>query len=667
MGIKVATFNARGLSDLLKRKKVFEWAKLIGIDILAVQETNCKNLNEGSAWARDWGGEAYWSFAIRFCSGVAILINKKANLKVDKFESHHSGRLVTVNVSKGNFTCKIVCVYVHATRGQEKIDFINMINKFVRGNSGIILLGDFNLISNQKLDRNSRGWINKGGLNVLEGVINPASLVDVYREKNPLGTQYTWHQAGGLAATRIDRVYVSKELLKDCGQITTHSNEYSDHGMVVMDFKIRDSIRGKSYWKANVSVFRDIFFKEDLSMLWERGMENQSIFDLNWWLDMKVEICNLIKIHSFRLNYVRKGRLIEMCKKFNSLLSEEPRPYKKIEDLGKEIDKFMESHLERIKRKVKISELNYGENIMSDLFKCEKRKASQKTMAQLESDSGEVLTNKNDIIDCVSEFYRNLYAEIPSDPASSEYFLKDRPKLSKEEQLSCEGAFTLEELAEAVKKSRGSTSPGVDGLPIEFYKSFLGLIGPKLILVFNSIVRAGWLGEDQNCAAIVLLCKKPEAAEKLKNWRPISLLCNDLKLITKMLSVRMGGGVMESIIGKFQNSCVKGRQIFSNVHLIRNIAEYLNQKGKSAALLSMDQSKAFDRVSHKFLFKTLQFAGFGTQFISWIEILYKSPTLKVIGNGQLTGEIPVKRRVRQGSSSSKSLLYVTFRHKRSFK
>ena len=169
---------------------------------------------------------------------------------MDKFESHHSGTLVTVNVSKGNFTCKIVCVYVHATRGQEKNVFINMIIKFVRGNSGIILSEDFYLVSNQILDRNSRGWIKKSQLDVLEDVINSASLVDVYREKTPLGTQYMWHQAGGLAATRINRVYVSKELLKDWGQITTHLDEYSDHGMVVMDFKIHDSIRGKSYWKA---------------------------------------------------------------------------------------------------------------------------------------------------------------------------------------------------------------------------------------------------------------------------------------------------------------------------------------------------------------------------------------------------------------------------------
>ena len=108
MGVKIATFNARGLSDPQKRRKVFEWAKFVIIDILTIQETKCKNIIKGLAWARDWGGKAYWSFAIILCSGVGILIINKTNLKVDKIE------LVTFSVSKDIFSCKIVCVYVHA-------------------------------------------------------------------------------------------------------------------------------------------------------------------------------------------------------------------------------------------------------------------------------------------------------------------------------------------------------------------------------------------------------------------------------------------------------------------------------------------------------------------------------------------------------------------------
>ena len=149
-------------------------------------------------------------------------------------------------------------MYVPAQEGRERIEFLILISNYIRGNLEVILLGDFNLVFNSKLDRNSKGWIHsKKGAEVLEEIINSANLADVYREKNPLGRLYTWHQTGGLAATRIDRVYVSKEIMRDCGQIAVLSNDYSDHGMLVMDFNFRNSIRGKSYWKANVSVFKD--------------------------------------------------------------------------------------------------------------------------------------------------------------------------------------------------------------------------------------------------------------------------------------------------------------------------------------------------------------------------------------------------------------------------
>ena len=59
----------------------------------------------------------------------------------------------------------------------------------------------------------------------------------------------------------------------------------------------------------------------------------------------------------------------------------------------------------------------------------------------------------------------------------------------------------------AIKSSKGGTSPGVDGLPIEFYKIFSSLISPRLVDVFNSMLGDGQLGRDQNCAVIFLSCK----------------------------------------------------------------------------------------------------------------------------------------------------------------
>ena len=71
----------------------------------------------------------------------------------------------------------------------------------------------------------------------------------------------------------------------------------------------------------------------------------------------------------------------------------------------------------------------------------------------------------------------------------------------------------------------------------------------------------------------------------------------------------------------------------------------------------IDQEKAFDRVSHSFLLKTLKQFNFGPAFISWIETILTDMKSQVKANGYLTEEINVTRGIRQGCPIS-ALLYV---------
>ena len=91
-----------------------------------------------------------------------------------------------------------------------------------------------------------------------------------------------------------------------------------------------------------------------------------------------------------------------MCKKFNYLLSQEPRPFPEISQLGTEIDTFMEKHLDGIKKRAKVQQLNCEEGTTSDLFKREKKRGIRKTMTELRTDSGEVLTSKPEMLNLVS-------------------------------------------------------------------------------------------------------------------------------------------------------------------------------------------------------------------------------------------------------------------------
>ena len=73
----------------------------------------------------------------------------------------------------------------------------------------------------------------------------------------------------------------------------------------------------------------------------------------------------------------------------------------------------------------------------------------------------------------------------------------------------------------------------------------------------------------------------------------------------------------------------------------------------------MDQLKAFDRVSHDFLFQTLKKFNFGPDFQRWIRLLYTDVASSVKVNGWLTAFIPLQHGLRQGCALSMPLYVLT--------
>ena len=84
---------------------------------------------------------------------------------------------------------------------------------------------------------------------------------------------------------------------------------------------------------------------------------------------------------------------------------------------------------------------------------------------------------------------------------------------------------------------------------------------------------------------------------------------------------------------------------------------YAEHKDIPVALVSLDNEKAFDRVEHNFLYKTLLKYNFLTHFVRWFEIIYTDIHSKIMVNGAFTRDISVDRGVRQGCPLS-MLLYI---------
>ena len=91
--------------------------------------------------------------------------------------------------------------------------------------------------------------------------------------------------------------------------------------------------------------------------------------------------------------------------------------------------------------------------------------------------------------------------------------------------------------------------------------------------------------------------------------------------------------------------------------MIRDLIDLANKEDDTLAFIFLDQEKAFDRVNHNFLFKTIRAFGIGETFIDWIKLLYSNASAVLNINGFLSKPIPLNRGVRQGCPLS-ALLYV---------
>ena len=81
-------------------------------------------------------------------------------------------------------------------------------------------------------------------------------------------------------------------------------------------------------------------------------------------------------------------------------------------------------------------------------------------------------------------------------------------------------------------------SPGIDGIPVEFFIELWDIIKNEMCQIFNGIISNLKLEGNQNLGIITLISKDNEDEKKLSSWRPISLLCVDTKILAKLFVER---------------------------------------------------------------------------------------------------------------------------------
>ena len=132
----------------------------------------------------------------------------------------------------------------------------------------------------------------------------------------------------------------------------------------------------------------------------------------------------------------------------------------------------------------------------------------------------------------------------------------------------------------------------------------------------------------------------------IKDWRPISLLNFDLKMISKSLATRVKK-LLSNLIDARQTANVNERFIGESGRLRHDAMKVCDIQKVSGYLLSVDFEKTFDLLNHRFLIAVHKKKSFGEDFIDWIKTLLRDQESCVINRGHNTTSFRLERGARQ--------------------
>ena len=655
--IRIGTYNVKGIADSAKRRKVFHYLHIKEYDIVFLQETHSVRSNE-KYWRSVWGGRIFFSHGASNARGTAIMIRKKAPVKVTYQEADPGGRWVILHVEVAGIKMSIAGIY--APNEDNPLFFQEVFKKLVGTDRQIIIGGDFNLVLDMNKDKfGGLEKTNKKSSRLVKEYMKLEHLYDVWRELNCDKRVYTYQvNRPSIIRVRLDYILVSASLLQNVKVAEIVPGFMTDHSIPFIMLAMGPGGRGSGFWKLNTSLLKDDEYVVGLYDIIDKELDKEYTSETFRWEFIKSELRGYTIRYSSRKNKSRNNTMKALEAKKQRLTDRimgeecEGNPFDKEQDqkellkVETEIQEIVDYKTKGAMVRAKRNWMKFGEKSSKFFYSLEKYNFMNKNRYQLKNEKGDIVTDQKEILDIQKRFYERLYrTELVE--IDKEYLEKlDCKKLLEEDRERCEEVITMPELKEAIFQLNKNKSPGCDGWPIELYQQLFTRYGTFFLKLFREISYYN-LPDTSKIGIISLLEKPGKELLELPNWRPLSLLNSDGKIFAKMLANRMRS-VQQKITHPDQMGFLKDRYIGENLLELLSVIDYCRIKEIPALVISLDMMKAFDRVEWIPFDKILEFFNFGPFFRSMVQVLHADIKSCTTNLGKVSDYFPIKKGLRQG-------------------
>ena len=214
------------------------------------------------------------------------------------------------------------------------------------------------------------------------------------------------------------------------------------------------------------------------------------------------------------------------------------------------------------------------------------------------------------------------------------------------------------EVLKIIRQMKSKQSYGHYGISSEILKLGAKVLVIPLTYIINTSILTGKYPTDWKLAKIVPIHKKGEKS-KLKNYRPVSLLCIPGMTLERVVALQVEEYFERNeLLGKFQFGFRRNKSTISELLTLFDTLLEAKDEKKEILILLYDLSAAFDTVSHYILLEKLCLYGFDNFAVKWTKSYLEDRKQKVTVAGKFSSAVKVNRGTPQGSRLSPLLFII---------